>query len=300
MKISFFKRIKYLIEHGFIMLTVAGIKLFDLEKNVRFYTWLCRRYGEKLLKNARIARQNMKKTFPEKSEAEIQKLMDDMWECLIRVPIEYNRPDLFLKGEGSDRIQVEGIENLHAMMNDDKPGIIVTGHYGNWQMITFVAQALGYPIYQLYRPSNNIYFDRHERRCQEVATAGVLTKGKKGAKDMIDLLKRKQHILLLMDQRFGSGPKIPFLGRPATTATGPIRLALKNDAVILPAKSERIGNSTHFKVTYYPPLKYETTGDVNKDAETIMGRVNDILSGWIREKPEQWMWIHNRWKSSEI
>lgn len=278
------------------MLTVAGIKVFGLERNARFYGWLSRKFGERVLKNARIAKENMKRTFPDKSDVEIQEMMDKTWEPLVRTPIEYNLPNLFMKGEDSGFIEVEGIENLDNLMKDGKPGIIVTGHFGNWQMITFVAQARGYPIYQLYRPSNNPYFDRHERWCQEVATAGVITKGKKGAKDMIDLLSRKEHIMLLMDQRFGSGPKLPFLGRPATTATGPIRLALKHDAVILPAKSERINNGSKFKVTYFPPLKVQPTGDVNKDAEVIMGEVNDILSGWIREKPEQWMWIHNRWK----
>ena len=99
---------------------------------------------------------------------------------------------------------------------------------------------------------------------------------------------------MLVDQKMNDGISVPFLGRQAMTAPALAELALKYGCPIVPARVERL-NGAHFRLTFYPPMEIPNSGDKQTDTLSIMTVVNQQLGNWIMERPEQWVWVHNRW-----
>jgi len=99
---------------------------------------------------------------------------------------------------------------------------------------------------------------------------------------------------MLADQKMNDGTPVPFFGRPAMTAPALAALALRFDCDVLPARVERLAG-THFRLTVFPALPLPRTGDSHADAAALMAQVNAILETWIRDRPEQWFWVHQRW-----
>jgi KDO2-lipid IV(A) lauroyltransferase len=92
----------------------------------------------------------------------------------------------------------------------------------------------------------------------------------------------------------GDGIAVPFFGRPAMTAPALAQLALKFDCPVVPARVVRL-NGVQFQLIVYPPLEIIKTGNRQQDALALMTQVNAMIEGWIRERPEQWLWLHRRW-----
>ena len=99
---------------------------------------------------------------------------------------------------------------------------------------------------------------------------------------------------MLADQKMNDGIAVPFFGRPAMTTSALASLALRFECDVLPARVERLGGA-HFRLTVFPPLSLARSGDHHADVDTLMARVNETLEVWIRDRPEQWFWLHRRW-----
>ncbi|MEE1569571.1 MAG: lysophospholipid acyltransferase family protein, partial [Alphaproteobacteria bacterium] len=90
------------------------------------------------------------------------------------------------------------------------------------------------------------------------------------------------------------GIAVPFFGREAMTAPALAQLALKFGCPVVPAKVVRTGGA-HFRLTLYPPLEMPASGDKQANVAALMRQVNELIEGWVRENPGQWMWVHQRW-----
>ena len=106
--------------------------------------------------------------------------------------------------------------------------------------------------------------------------------------------RRGTHLSLLADQKMNDGIPVPFFGRPAMTAPALAVLALRFDCDVLPARVERL-DGAHFRLTVFPPSPLPRTGKPHADAAALMACVNGTLEAWIRDHPEQWLWVHRRW-----
>jgi KDO2-lipid IV(A) lauroyltransferase len=115
-----------------------------------------------------------------------------------------------------------------------------------------------------------------------------------GAREIVTALKGGAAIAMLMDQKLNEGLPVPFFGRPAMTAPAIAQFALKFRCPVYPARAERLGGS-RIRVTVLPPLDIRETGDKEADIFKILTDINMLLESWIRERPEQWLWIHRRW-----
>jgi len=291
----FLKNIRYLIEAGFswiIFIVFHYILPFNISVNLG--GWLGRKVGPRLPLSKR-ARSSLKKCFPALSPIEVENIVLGMWDNYGRLIAEYANADAFWDGKTLRNIEVQGIENLKYFQEDGKPGIIFTAHTGNWQMITLAAQSVGFDLTQMYRPANNPWVDYLMLKCQKLAVKNVITKGKGGPKDLLSLLRRGDHALLLVDQKMGEGMPVPFLGRDAMTAKGVARMYLNQNCPLLPARTERLHGS-HFRVTFYPPLDFKPQGDLNQDMYGLLLKINTMIGEWVTERPAQWLWLHRRWK----
>lgn len=252
--------------------------------------WLARAIGPRL-KVSNVARRNLARVFPEKSPAEIEAVVAEVWDNLGRVAAEFPHMHWLM----DNRVEVVGRENLILLRDDGQPGLFVAAHLGNWEMAATTAVKVGIPITLVYRAANNPWIETIYRR-HRTATApgGQIAKGPEGAREIMQVLKAGGHVGMLVDQKMNDGMMVPFLGRDAMTAPAVGRFAVRFKCPVVMARVERL-KGAHFRITLTPPLDYAVTGDTQADTLALMTAINDQLGRWVREHPGQWLWLHKRW-----
>lgn len=252
--------------------------------------WLGRRIGPLLGGVNRVARRNLRAAFPEKTDAEIEAVIRDMWEHLGRVAGEFSH----LKEIATQRVELIGGEYIDLLRDDGRAGIFISGHMGNWELNGAVAAVRGLPLHLIYRAANNPWVEDLYRKGRADASYALIPKGPDGARQALMVLKSGGHLGMLVDQKMNDGVPIPFFGRDAMTAPAQAALATKFKCPLVPARVERL-KGAHFRVTIHPPMEMPATGDGHQDNRILLTRINAMFEEWIRERPEQWLWVHRRW-----
>ena len=254
--------------------------------------WLARRIGP-FLGVSRHARRNISRAFPELSGTEIARVVAGMWDNLGRLAAEYPHLRKIRVFEPGGRVETHGIEHVDRVVAAGRRMIVFSGHIANWEIAMLAGVQYGVPIAQIYRAGNNPLLDRMIARFRGEG-GELIPKGPLAARRAIDALRRGTHLSLLADQKMNDGIPVPFFGRPAMTAPALAVLALRFDCDVLPARVERL-DGAHFRLTVFPPLPLPRTGKPHADAAALMACVNGTLEAWIRDHPEQWLWVHRRW-----
>ena len=239
------------------------------------------------------ARRNIKRALPGLSESEIADVIARMWDNLGRVAAEYPHLKQIGVFEPGGRVETHGLDHVDRAVAAGRRMIIFSGHIANWEIAALAAVQYGISVAQIYRAANNPRVDRMITRFRGDA-AELIPKGAVAARRAIATLRRGAHLTMLADQKMNDGIPVPFFGRPAMTAPALAALALRFDCDVLPARVERLAGA-HFRLTVSPPLPLPRTGDSHADAAALMAQVNAILETWIRDRPEQWFWVHQRW-----
>jgi KDO2-lipid IV(A) lauroyltransferase len=286
--------LRYRAEATGFFTMIGFFKLFGVERASALGGWLGRNVFYRTSVSNR-ARDNLAAAYPEKSEAEREAIIVEMWDNLGRTIAEYSHLGQF-KLKGTDpRLTVTGTEHSDAAIASGKGVIFVSGHFANWEMMPFTAHQLGYESGEVYRPLNNPYVDRWMvRQRMENGPAQQIAKGAQGTKRIFTLLRGGKSILLLADQKTNEGLPAPFFGRDAMTTPAPAALALKLGAVILPASNERMGGA-RFRMTVHPPVEFTPTGDHDRDIHQLTIKITEAIEQMVRYRPSQWLWIHRRW-----
>lgn len=245
------------------------------------------------------ARENLRLAFPEKDETEIEIILRRMWENLGRTGAEYafldKIFDIDLEHPENGRFEIDGIANFEELLNHDGPAICFTAHTGNWEVLPIAAAAYGLNITALFRPPNNKYLAREVLKAR-TTTMGHLVPSKAGAAwALAGVMDEGGKVGLLADQYFGNGPQITFFGRE--TAANPLlgKLARNYDCPVYPARTIRLPNG-RFRIQLQDRLELPRGPRGRVDVEATTRMINEIMEGWIREYPEQWLWLHNRWR----
>ena len=253
---------------------------------------LARTVGPRLGWAGRV-RSNLRFVWPEMGEAERERLVAEICGMSGRLAADYFNLDR-IAAEEERRVELVGGGNLDALRRSGRPGILFSGHLGNWEAIRFAARRHGLRPKALIRRNNNPLVGREVKRLHERLGLDVLLKGREGGRRLVDHVAGGGHAMLLVDVRISSGVVVPFLGRAAMTPSAPAGLALRHGALLVPVRTERVGPA-RFRVTVEPPRPAVSTGDREADLRNVMTWVNDRLGEWIRERPEQWFWFHRRW-----
>jgi Kdo2-lipid IVA lauroyltransferase/acyltransferase len=242
---------------------------------------------------SRRARLNIGRALPELSQAETAEIIAGMWDNLGRVAAEYPHLRGIRVFEPGGRVEAHGLEHIDRAVAAARRMIIFSGHIANWEIAMLAAVQYGIQVAQIYRAADNPLVDRMITRFR--GTGGeLIPKGTVAARRAIAALRRGAHLTMLADQKMNDGIPVPFFGRPAMTASALAVLALRFDCDVLPARVERL-DGARFRLTVFPPLPLPRSGDHHADVATFMAQVNQILEGWIRDRPEQWFWLHRRW-----
>ncbi len=239
------------------------------------------------------ARLNIGRALPELSQAEVAEMIAGMWDNLGRVAAEYPHLRRIRIFEPGGRVETHGLEHMDRAVAGGRRMIIFSGHIANWEIGMLAAVQYGAEVAQIYRAANNPLVDRMIRRFR--GTGGeLIPKGAVAARRAIAVLRRGAHLTMLADQKMNDGIPVAFFGRPAMTASALAALALRFDCDVLPARVERLAGA-HFRLTVFPPLPLSRSGDHHADVAALMAQVNQTLEDWIRDRPEEWFWLHRRW-----
>jgi KDO2-lipid IV(A) lauroyltransferase len=256
--------------------------------------WILRKIGPMTRKQS-IARTGIKIAFPDMSEADVKRLLNDQWDNLGRTFAEFlfvNRVKVFTQ---NSRVTVHGGEYLTALKKSGESAVFFSGHFANWEIMSAVVSQSVLPIQITYRPLNNPYLDKRVRS-QRLAYGTKLLipkSGAKGARQLIEALKSGDSVALMNDQKFNQGISVPFFGTDAMTAPGPARLALKLGVPFIPLTVTR--KQARFQVTIHPPLDIPRTGQNARDVKQAVKQVNAFIEKQICLNPNQWFWVHRRW-----
>lgn len=192
-------------------------------------------------------------------------------------------------------VQGVGLENVASALAEGKGCIVLTAHFGNWEMLARKLVSQGWPLSVIARDSDDPGMTGIATRIREHGGYAVYDKDQPiiGA---FRRLKQNEILGILPDQNDYDGIEVEFFGKTALSAIGPAVLSLKSGAALVPAFCEKTADD-RYTLTAYPKIEYTPTGDHDADVKNLTQLVMNALEQGIRKNPAQWLWLHNRWKT---
>ncbi len=287
-------------------LAVAALKTLrqtDPERMADFAGWLTRTIGP-LLPEQRIARENLKAAFPEKSAAEIERILRASWDNLGRMGAEFANLDRLwnFDAEHPERGRVkstpENVGRFLQLAQDGKPALIFAAHLGNWELPAISAPAYGLDSAVLYRKPNIAAIDRWLRETRTANMGELISTSLQAPLKLAEALARGAHVGMLVDQYYVRGVEVTFFGR--RTMANPLlaRLAQHFNCPIHGVRIVRLADHT-FRADITDAIVPARDAQGNVDIAGTTQIVTGVVEGWIREYPEQWLWQHRRWRPED-
>ncbi len=265
-----------------------------LDRASGFGGWFGRTIGTRLGVTKRAYR-NLTAAMPELDATDRAAIVRGMWDNFGRVLAEFPHLRRLWRDDGtSARVTVAGGDVVRDLMAGGGPMILVSAHVGNWEVMPIGLDRLGLRVTAVYRRPNNRFVDGLLLYARGLGRDRFVPKGREGARAVIGLLGKGATVGMLVDQKMNDGIPVPFFGRPAMTAPAVAQLALRYRCPVVPTRTERLGGA-HFRVTLYPPLELPSSADRDADIRALMATINGVVEGWVRDRPDQWLWLHRRW-----
>lgn len=246
----------------------------------------------------RVGMRNLEIAFPEKTRAERRRILRGTFTSLGRLLAEFCLFPRYTKENASQAVLCDGFENFEAAHRRGKGVIFLTAHFGGWELSSFFHSLSGYPLYIVVRPLDNPYLDALVDRYRTLH--GARSFGKQDfARGLIAAMRAGESVGILMDQNVmpEAGVFVDFFGKVACTATGPARVALHTGADVVPAFTVWDAQIGRYRLRFDPALALVRTGDDEADAAANTALFTKVIEGYARKYPEQWLWVHRRWKT---
>lgn len=256
--------------------------------------WLLRTLGP-LTGTQKTVMRNLRIAFPDMSADDRRKLALAQWDQTGRTFAELAVMDRLTPDGG--RVEVVGIERLHALRDGGRPAVLISGHLANFEVMAAVIMAAGVPCQVTYRAANNPYVDALIRQSRERYGIRLFAPKGDGTRELVAGMKRGDSIALLVDQKYNEGPEVEFFGQPVNASPGASRLALKFGTVMQPLSVVRLPGA-RFRVTAHEPITVEDTGDKVGDILRGVQAANLFVEDCVRRHPEDWFWVHKRWPNA--
>ncbi len=252
----------------------------------------------------RVALANIRAAFPQMPEAEVKAIARGAWENLGRTSTEYaHLKTLFdydyQNPDAPSRVEVVGIEHFIALKDDDKPGLIFSAHLGNWELPAICAAAYDLDTTAVFRAPNDPAIANVVHEIRSGAMGGLAAAKQGAAFAMQGVLERGGHLGMLIDQHFTRGVVVPFMGRPALTNPILGKFARRFECPVHGVRVIRLPN-LRFRLELTPALDLPRDAAGEIDVQGAMAMMTAVVEGWVREHPEQWLWMHRRWRPNMI
>ncbi|QPM89961.1 lysophospholipid acyltransferase family protein [Pseudooceanicola algae] len=183
-----------------------------------------------------------------------------------------------------------GVPAFDAARAAGRPIVFASAHFGNYEAGRAGLANIGCSVAALYRPLNNPYFNRHYEAAMSVSGA-LFPRGRRGLAEMVRHLKQGGNLAILLDQHMGSGAELTFMGHRAYTSTTLLEIARRQNALVLPCFAVRQPDGLSFELRLEAPIP-------DMEPEAMAQAYNDALEVKVKAHPEQWLWVHRRWKDA--
>lgn len=234
----------------------------------------------------------------EKTSEEIKKIAKECFSYMAKSAVELlfllDRPRML-----KQRVEIAGKDNLDAALSAGKGVILVSAHFGNFPLMLAKLGLEGYRVSGVMRQMRDSRVEKILfKRRQEYAVKTIYTQPRKECVEAtIRTLRNNELIFLLLDQNFGTGGIfVDFFGRKAATATGPVVFAQRTEASLVPCFIIRQKDDTH-KIVFEPALRLEKGKTPQETIAINIQKLTVIIEAYVRKYPEEWGWIHRRWKT---
>jgi KDO2-lipid IV(A) lauroyltransferase len=246
----------------------------------------------------RVGERNLELAFPERAARERRQILRGVFRSLGRQLAEFCRMTRYTPENTRDWIRTEGLDNYLAAKARGNGVLIVTGHLGAWELSSFYHSLMGYPMSMVARPLDNRRLDEFVNGIRCLHGNRVLCKDD-FARGLLTAMRRGETVGILMDTNMTppQGVFVEFFGKQACAASGVARVALKTGAAVLPGFMLWEQAERRYVLHFGSQLEFEQSGDADADIVAATQQCTSAIESWIRRYPDQWLWIHRRWKT---
>jgi KDO2-lipid IV(A) lauroyltransferase len=289
--------------------TVAGgaaagllklIRRMDPDRTAKRAGSILKRIGPKLREH-RIGRANLAAAFPEKSPEEIEQILTGVWDNLGRIAAEFAYLDqhwfdsIARLDESRIEFSERSLETFVRLRDDGKPALLFSAHLGNWELPALVAAAHKLETAMLYRRPSMPAVAEAVQNARALSMGRLIASGFDAPVKLVKELGRGTHVGMLVDQFDWRGVEVTFFGRRTKASPLLARLARHVDAPIHGVRSIRLpGHRFRVEITDEIAAPRDTEGKVDVEGTTQL--ITSVIERWVRENPEQWLWVHRRWR----
>jgi len=280
-----------------LRILVVFLYLFDVETNLNTACFLGRLLWRYYARGRKRALDNLRASFPEKSEQWIWQTGRRSFEHIAMLAVDVLfTPRLVKKYNWRDYSQYKSVERAKWLMQEGRGLLMVTGHYGNFEIVGYLMGLFGFDIYSIARPLDNKFINKYLYNVRRQAGQKIIDK--KGAIELMGKIASDGATLcFIADQDAGKkGIFVDFFGRKASTYKSIGLLAITNNIPIAVGYSRRIDNRFYFEIGINLIIFPEEWADKSDPLEWITSEYTKAIEQFIRQEPSQYWWLHRRWK----
>lgn len=248
----------------------------------------------------RTALANLERAFPDRPDAERRRILRASCRNLGRVGAEFCHLPRLRAADVGDLVTFPDVPAWEQVLRerDERGLIVVTAHFGNWELLAYAHGLLGHPVTLVHKPMRNRFVDRLVMQVRERAGTQPIAK-RAAARRALRVLRDRGILVIPSDQNQPrrEGIFVDFFGIPACTNAGAARLARHTGAALRPVFLVREGETGRHRVEILPEIERADTGDVHEDVRVTTQRCSDAIESMLRRYPEQWIWFHRRWRT---
>jgi Kdo2-lipid IVA lauroyltransferase/acyltransferase len=246
----------------------------------------------------RVGMRNLDLAFPDMPRRRKRAILRGLFTSLGRQLAEFCKLPGYTRGNVSQVAVYDGFENFDAGRARGKGVLFLTAHLGAWELGSFVHSLHGYTLHVVARPLDNPYLDRLVTEYRTLHGNRVFGK-QDFARGLLAAMPAGETVGILMDTNMTppQGIFVPFFGIAACTASGLARVARHTGAAVVPAFTLWDAKLKKYRVRFDAPLELARSADEDADAVANTALFNQVIEDYVRRYPEQWLWVHRRWKT---
>ena len=245
-----------------------------------------------------VGMRNLALAFPEKAEAERAQILRGEFASLGRQLAEVCRFPKYTPENIGQVVVYDGFENYERARARGKGVLFLTAHFGGWELSAFAHSLHGHPMHVVVRAMDNVYLDRLILRYRTLHGNRIVEKDD-FVRGLLAAMKAGEEVGILMDTNMTppQGVFVDFFGIPACTASGLARIALRTDAAVVPGFTIWDAQLGKYRLRFDAALELIRTGDLEADIQANTQKFTSVIEKYVRNYPEQWLWVHRRWKT---
>ena len=245
-----------------------------------------------------VAECNLRNALPELSRSERKKILRGVYRNLGRVAFALAKVPTWSEGDLRKHVEFVGLEHFREGLSRGRGVMLLTAHLGNWELGALAHGAVEGPVHVMVRPIDNGLLDRLVERLRCAHGNKVISK-RSSARQVLRVLRQNGTVGILADQHAirEEAVFVDFFGIPAASSKGFAQLAIRSGSAVVPAVAWWEATSGRHVVEYGPPIDVIRTDNPSRDIEANTQRFQSALEERVRRHPEQWLWIHRRWKT---